>query len=39
MLVTLTRSRSVAHKATVFLFVSVKEKQMDEKALEAREQT
>jgi len=27
-LVTLTRSRSVSHKATASLFVSVKEKQM-----------
>jgi hypothetical protein len=39
MLVTLTQSRSVAHKATASLFVSVKEKQMDENTLEARERT
>jgi hypothetical protein len=39
MLVTLSQSRSVAHKATASLFISVKEKQLDEKTLEAREQT
>jgi hypothetical protein len=39
MWVTLTLSRSVAHKVIASVFVSVKEKKMDAKTLEAREQT